>query len=232
MNEQNKAKLLYVEDDEALSFLTKDSLSLQGYDIDHYSDGESGLLAFTKNLYDLCILDVMLPGIDGFSIAKEIRKTNQQIPIIFLTAKSLKEDRIEGLKTGADDYMTKPYSIEELMLKIEVFLRRKFLSSDAVLDIMKLGVYDFDYKNLKLSHEDFEKNLTEKEGDLLDLLVKNKNNILKRSDILQRLWGSDDYFLGRSMDVFISRLRKYLNRDENVKIENVHGVGFRFICPE
>jgi len=224
-------KLLYAEDDEALSFLTKDSLGMQGFSVDHYADGNEALKAYKTNQYDLCVLDIMLPGKDGLTIAKEIRKVNQQIPIIFLTAKSLKEDRIEGLKTGADDYITKPYSIEELILKIQVFLRRKFISTDQGSGLVQIGGYNYDHNNLKLSHSGSTKDLTQKEGDLLFLLNQNKNNILKRGEILQKLWGNDDYFLGRSMDVFISRLRKYLKEDDAIRIENVHGVGFRFLCP-
>lgn len=227
-----KATILYAEDDEALSFLTIDSLGLHGFKLDHFVNGKSALQAFKKNKYDLCILDVMLPEMDGLEIAKQIRTTNQQIPIIFLTAKGLKEDRIEGLKTGADDYMTKPYSIEELILKIEIFLKRKFISTEPQQGTHVIGNYQYDHNNLKLTINDKAKDLTQKEGELLYLLSKNKNTILKRSEILQRLWGNDDYFLGRSMDVFISRLRKYLKDDETLKIENVHGVGFRFICPQ
>lgn len=231
MTKESKATILYAEDDEALSFLTIDSLGLQGYALDHYVNGKQALKAFRNNKYDLCILDVMLPEMDGLEISRQIRETNQQIPIIFLTAKGLKEDRIEGLKTGADDYMTKPYSIEELILKIEVFLRRKFLTTEQSTAIHRIGSYTYDHVNLKLELNNAVKNLTQKEGELLYLLSKHKNTILKRSEILQRLWGNDDYFLGRSMDVFISRLRKYLKEDPALKIENVHGVGFRFICP-
>jgi DNA-binding response OmpR family regulator len=230
MSDSTKATILYAEDDEALSFLTIDSLGLHGYKLDHYANGGHALKAFGKNKYDLCVLDIMLPEMDGLQIAREIRKTNQQIPIIFLTAKSLKEDRIEGLKTGADDYLTKPYSIEELILKIEIFLRRKFISEETEVKQL-IGNYSYDHSNLKLSLAGTTKDLTQKEGELLHLLNNNRNTILKRSEILQRLWGNDDYFLGRSMDVFISRLRKYLKEDDRLKIENVHGVGFRFICP-
>jgi len=230
MIEDLKATILYAEDDEALSFLTIDSLGLHGYKLDHYANGASALKAFGKHKYDLCILDIMLPEMDGLEVARQVRKTNQQIPIIFLTAKSLKEDRIEGLKTGADDYLTKPYSIEELILKIEIFLKRKFISQQIEVSQM-IGKYSYDHKNLKLTIAGETKDLTQKEGELLNLLNGNRNTILKRSVILQRLWGNDDYFLGRSMDVFISRLRKYLKEDDTLKIENVHGVGFRFICP-
>ena len=222
-----KAHLLYVEDDESLSFVTRDNLELKGYRITHFADGQKAFDAVGEEKYDLCILDVMLPGIDGFTIAKEIRKYDQQVPIIFLTAKSLKEDKIHGLKLGADDYLTKPFSIEELMLKIEIFLRRSNFTPTASPQQFKLGSFDFDYNNLALHHPQQEKTLTQREADLLLYFVENQGQVLKRSDILVKIWGDDDYFLGRSLDVFISRLRKYLKPDEAISIENIHGVGFR-----
>lgn len=225
-----KAKLLYVEDDESLSFLTKDNLELGGYEVHHVADGLSGLEAFKGNQYDLCVLDVMLPEMDGFELGKHIRKIDPEIPIIFLTAKAQKENKLEGLRLGADDYITKPFSIEELILKIKVFLKRKNITNVTDSDIVKVGTYTYDHKNLSLSLNGSTKNLTQKEGDLLHLLIKHKNNILKRSVILESLWGEDDYFLGRSMDVFISRLRKYLKADTDIKLENIHGVGFRLNC--
>jgi DNA-binding response OmpR family regulator len=223
-----KAHLLYVEDDESLSFVTRDNLSLQGYQITHCSDGRAGLEAFREGTFDLCILDVMLPEMDGYTLAEEIRKFNKEIPIIFLTAKSLKEDRIHGLKLGADDYLTKPFSIEELLLKIQVFLRRRAISTPAKTNTFRLGIFEFEHENLVLRGNEQERSLTQKEADLLRYFAENPNTVLKRSDILEKLWGEDDYFLGRSLDVFISRLRKYLKPDESLKIENIHGVGFRF----
>ena len=223
-----KAHLLYVEDDESLGFVTRDNLELQDYKITHCINGSIALQEVKKNEFDLCILDVMLPEIDGFTLAKEIRKFNTEVPIIFLTAKSLKEDKIHGLKLGADDYITKPFSIEELILKIEVFLRRSKIIAPSSPTIFRLGEFEFDYKNLGLSSTDFQKTLTQKEADLLKFFIENKNTVLKRSEILEKLWGEDDYFLGRSLDVFISRLRKYLKPDTSLKIENIHGVGFRF----
>lgn len=221
-----KAKILYVEDDATLAFVTKDNLEINGYNVIQADNGKQALEKFQNEAFDLCILDVMMPEMDGFELAEHIRKENAQIPLLFLTAKSLKEDRIRGLQMGADDYITKPFSIEELVLKIEVFLRRKFISNPDA-DILKIGQYAFDHTNLKLSIDKEDKSLTQKEGDLLKMLILNKNQILKRSQILKELWGTDDYFLGRSMDVFISRLRKYLRSDDCLKIENVHGVGFR-----
>jgi len=222
-----KAHLLYVEDDESLGFVTRDNLMLQGYEITHCMEGQSALEAVRNRNFDLCILDVMLPGIDGFSIAEEIRRFDQHTPIIFLTAKSFKEDKIKGLKHGGDDYITKPFSIEELILKIEIFLRRRNISSAAPSTVHKIGDYEFDYPNLSLSQNGDENTLTQREADLLKLFIENPNKVLKRADILKELWGEDDYFLGRSLDVFISRLRKYLKNDSSLKIENIHGVGFR-----
>lgn len=230
MTMDTQPKILYVEDDESLSFLTKDNLELAGYNIEHRADGKSGLEAFRDDSFDLCILDVMLPEMDGFELGKHIRSTDPEIPIIFLTAKSQKENKLEGLRLGADDYITKPFSIEELVLKIRVFLKRKHITNVDNNETVNVGSYTYDYKNLSLTHNGNAKNLTQKEGDLLNLLIKHKNNILKRSVILENLWGQDDYFLGRSMDVFISRLRKYLKEDSNIKIENIHGVGFRLNC--
>ncbi|MEL6719849.1 MAG: response regulator transcription factor [Bacteroidota bacterium] len=228
-----KAHLLYVEDDETLSFVTKDNLELEGYKVTHCINGKAALETIQKQDFDLCILDVMLPGIDGFEIAKNIRKNNQTIPILFLTAKSLKEDRIHGLKIGGDDYITKPFSIEELLLKIEIFLRRKnVVTAPQEEAVLQLGEYTFDYGNLELSIAAQEKRLTQREADLLKYFSDHRNRVLKRSEILTSIWGEDDYFLGRSLDVFISRLRKYLNKDNRLKIENIHGVGFQFKCVE
>jgi len=222
-----KAHLFYVEDDESLSFVTRDNLELQGYQITHCDNGAKALEIIKDQNFDLCILDVMLPEIDGFTIAEEIRKNNNEVPIIFLTAKSLKEDKIHGLKLGGDDYITKPFSIEELILKIEVFLKRSKISVPQELVQLDVGMFQLDYPNLALQQNGTTKTLTQKEADLLKYLIENKNSVIKRSAILKSIWGEDDYFLGRSLDVFISRLRKYLKADENVKIENIHGVGFR-----
>jgi len=226
-----KPHILYVEDDESLGFVTKDNLELKGYQITHCTDGQFALDTARTGEFDLCLLDVMLPEMDGFTLAKEIRKWDDHIPIIFLTAKSLKEDKINGLRLGGDDYITKPFSVEELVLKIEVFLRRsrktmtKFNTTD-----LKIGQFEFDHKNLTLSINSNGRKLTQKEADLLKLFIDHKNQIIKRSVILEKIWGEDDYFLGRSLDVFISRLRKYLKADETLKVENIHGVGFRFNC--
>jgi DNA-binding response OmpR family regulator len=225
---EHKAHIMYVEDDEVLGFVTRDNLIQNNFQVTHFVDGKSAAKNFSGNTFDLCIIDVMLPEMDGFSLAKEIRKKNTEIPIIFLTAKSLQEDRISGLQLGADDYMTKPFSIEELILKVDIFLKRKHILHKQITDVVSIGKYEFDHKNLMLRLDEQEKKLTEKEADLLMLLANHKGQIIKRSVILERLWGENDYFHGRSMDVFISRLRKYLSGDDMIKIENIHGVGFRF----
>ena len=224
-----KAHLLYVEDDESLSFVTRDNLELQGYKVSYCPDGKKAQAAFEPGKYDLCILDVMLPEIDGFTLAQHIRSIDAQVPIIFLTAKSLKEDKIHGLRLGADDYITKPFSIEELILKIEVFLKRsQRVLPETVKEVYKVGKYKFNHNDLHLANGNFDKTLTQKEADLLKFFIENKNEVLKRSHILESLWGENDYFMGRSLDVFISRLRKYLKEDPSLKIENIHGVGFKF----
>ena len=220
-------KILYVEDDKTLSFITKENLERKGYSITFCEDGEQALKIFKSGNFDICLLDVMIPVIDGFTVAKEIRKINKDIPIIFLTAKSLQEDKIHGLMIGADDYMVKPFSIEELYLKIEIFLKRKLIINDSGSNqIYKIGSFTLDFNNLKLISLKHEIRLTYREAELLRLLIINKNTLLKRENILKSLWKEDDYFLGRSMDVFISRLRKYLKSDQSIKIENVHGTGF------
>jgi len=226
-----KPHILYVEDDESLGFVTRDNLELKGYQITHCTDGKTALEIARAQSFNLCILDVMLPEIDGFSLATQIRKWDNHIPIIFLTAKSLKEDKIKGLRLGGDDYITKPFSIEELVLKIEVFLQRnRKINLSASNDHQRIGQFEFDHKNLTLSIHNKKRKLTQKEADLLRLLVNHKNQVIKRSVILEKIWGEDDYFLGRSLDVFISRLRKDLKADETVRVENIHGVGFRFHC--
>ena len=224
-----KPNILYVEDDVYLSYVTKDNLELQGYQISWFEDGETALNAFLENNFDLCIIDIMLPKLDGFSLAQAIRKENMDIPILFLSAKTLKEDRIKGLTIGGDDYISKPFSIEELVLKIEVFLKRsKVKQKQSHINIAELGKYYFDFENLELSDENNSQRLTLRESELLNLFCQNKNKILSREDILNNLWKDDSYFLSRSLDVFVSRLRKLLKNDPRLMIENIHGVGFIF----
>lgn len=227
------AKILYVEDDRNLGFVTRDSLEEEGFEIDHYIDGKEAYKAFQKDKYDLCLLDVMLPELDGLSLAEKIRDQNNQVPIIFLTAKSMQEDRIAGLKIGGDDYITKPFSIEELVLRIKVFLKRnKIIEENDGPAFYQIGIYRFIWDELKLYAEEEEQKLTHREAEVLKFLSQRMNSVVKREDILTEIWGRDDYFLGRSLDVFITRLRKMLSKDTDVKIENIHGVGFRLSCIE
>lgn len=225
-----KAHLLYVEDDESLSFVTRDNLELSGFSVTHCPDGLTAaeLIKGGDFPFDLCLLDVMLPGIDGFELARQVRERNQDVPILFLTAKSMKEDRLNGLRLGADDYITKPFSIEELILKVEVFLRRnKVRPSSPAFDPRRIGEYTFDAEKLQLAYKNEPaKRLTRREAELLQYLSLRREQVSERGDILEKIWGENDYFLGRSLDVFISRLRKYLKQDEKIVIENIHGVGF------
>ncbi len=235
MDTSVKAKLLYVEDDESLQFVTQDNLEIAGYEVIGIANGTEALKKIEEGIeFDLAILDVMLPGVDGFTLAKAIRERDQEVPIFFLSAKSLKEDRLKGLRIGADDYLTKPFSIEELVLKVEIFLRRRHLV-ERPPEELQIGRFMLDMANLELRDveepDEEVRRLTQRELDLLALFARTPNRVLKRSDILTKIWGRDDYFLGRSMDVFISRLRKYLRADDRVSIENVHGVGFRMNAP-
>jgi DNA-binding response OmpR family regulator len=222
-----KTRILYVEDDESLAFLTKDNLEMQGYQVIHLSDGHDVLEAFQSQHIDICILDVMLPGVDGFKIAEEIKRKSFFTPIIFLTAKTLLEDKIEGLGIGADDYITKPFSIKELVLRIEAILRRY---NQQVRVGSKIGDLEFDNYNYSITIGAKKFRLTARECDLLKLFFDNLNQTITRSDILLKIWGSDDFFLGRSLDVFISRIRKLLKNSSCILIENIHGVGFKMIC--
>lgn len=221
-----KYKILYAEDDETIAFLTQDSLQ-PNYEVVHCSDGKSALEMFKSDSFDICLFDIMMPKLDGFELAQEIRNLNSEIPIIFISAKTLKEDRIKGLKIGADDYLVKPFSIEELILKIEIFLKRT-QKNNYEIHLPKVGKYVFDHKNYKLSNDSEILSLTQRESELLKYFMDHKNTVLKREDILKALWGDDDYFMGRSLDVFISRLRKIFADDHSVSIENLHGIGFKF----
>jgi len=222
-----KYKILYAEDDETLAFLIKDTLE-QHYDVSHCNDGEMALELFKTNSYDICVFDIMMPKKDGFELAEAIRKLNSDIPIIFLSAKTLKEDRIKGLRLGADDYLVKPFSIEELLLKIEIFLKRSHKKAIGNSNIYTIGKYQFDPNNYLVFNDAEKISLTQREAELLKLFLDNKNVVMKREEILKSLWGSDDYFLGRSLDVFISRLRKILADEKGIAIENLHGIGFKF----
>lgn len=221
-------RILYSEDDETLAFLTKDNLEQNNYEVTHCSNGKSSLETFKEEDFDICIFDIMMPKMDGFDLATEIRKIDTDVPIIFLSAKTLKEDRIKGLRLGADDYLVKPFSIEELLLKIEIFLKRSQKNNVIKKSVYEIGKYQFDTENFILFNETEKISLTQREAELLKLFVDNKNLVLKRQQILTSLWGDDNYFMGRSLDVFISRLRKILVNEKGISIENLHGIGFRF----
>ncbi len=230
----SKRRVLYVEDDLTLSFVTRDNLEMRGYSVDFCEDGITGLAKVTSQSYDICILDVMLPKMDGFMLARKIREFNQAIPIIFLTARSTSEDKIFGLQQGGDDYITKPFSIEELVLKIEIFLKRGKveLRQEAMNELITFGAFTFFPNNLRLSKGEFIQDLTHREALLLEYLLKHRNIVVKREEILKTVWGNDHFFSSRSMDVFISRLRKLLKADPSVKIESIHNVGYRLLIGE
>lgn len=234
---QQKAHILLVEDDKSLASVIRDYLTISGYEVTLCEDGERALAVFKKHPFDLCILDVMMPKKDGYAVAEEIRQTEQSVPILFLTSKSGKDDRIKGFKSGGDDFITKPFNIEELVLRMEVFLKRS--KGGHRQKSYQLGTMTFDYSNyeLILSKPSADKRtrataletrkLTEKEAEILYTLCCNLHHVVKRDELLMKVWGSNDYFLGRSLDVFISKLRKYLSADPAVEIENHHGVGFK-----
>lgn len=226
-----KIQILLVEDDSSLGFVIKDALEDKGFEVSLATDGQMGWQLFSKNFYDLCLIDVMLPVKDGFTLVQQIRRKNNYVPIIFLTAKNMQEDKIAGFKAGADDYITKPFSMEELLLRINVFIKRT-VGSDTDETEFKLGKSLFDYNNLTISNDEGEIRLTQKEADLLRFFCLNANKVVKREEVLTKVWGKDDYFLGRSMDVFITKIRKYLKAEEDISIQTIHGVGFRFITPE
>jgi DNA-binding response OmpR family regulator len=226
-----KPKILLVEDDPNLSLVLQDYLEMLNYDITLCSNGKEGLQHFRSGTFNLCILDIMMPVMDGFTLAEEIKKINESTPIVFLTAKSLKEDRIRGFRLGCDDYIMKPFSTEELSLRIQVILKRCMAQSNNMAKeeepFYQIGNYTFDHKNMILRLDDKDRILTRKENALLKLLYENRNQLLTREVALKSVWGNDDYFIGRSMDVFIAKLRKYLKDDPSIYITNVHGTGFK-----
>jgi DNA-binding response OmpR family regulator len=226
----SKPKILLVEDDPSLGFVVKDNLTLKGYDVTLCKDGAEGEQEFMKRPFNICVLDVMLPKKDGFALARSIREKNSNVPIIFLTAKAMTDDKLEGFGTGADDYITKPFSLEELYCRIEVFLKRSS-SSESSMGALPIGEYEFDTANFTLRHKNEERVLTSREAEILKQLYLHRDRVLKREEILLAVWGNDDYFLGRSLDVFISKIRKYLKDDPQVQITNFHGVGFKLETP-
>jgi len=227
-----KLSILLCEDDENLGMLLREYLNAKGYDAELYPDGEAGYKAFMKNKFDMCVLDVMMPKKDGFTLAQEIRQSNSEIPIVFLTAKTLKEDVLEGFKIGADDYLTKPFSMEELTFRIEAILRRVRGKKSKETSVYQIGRFVFDTQKQVLSMDERQTKLTTKESELLALLCAHANEILQRDFALRTIWVDDNYFNARSMDVYITKLRKHLKEDDSVEIINIHGKGYKLIIPE
>ena len=222
-------KILLAEDDPNLSFVIEDHLKTAGYEVTCGLNGEEALEAYRNQTIDLCLVDVMMPKMDGFTLATEIRKHDEFVPILFLTARSMERDRLKGFEIGGDDYITKPFSIAELTHRVRVFLRRSQGVTLPTTSKLSLGNLKFDEQNLQIITTDEIFQLTQMEADLLQMLLKNRNQLVKREDILVEIWGENDYFKGRSLDVFISRLRKYLKTDVSLEIKNHHGVGFTLI---
>lgn len=227
-----KMRILLCEDDENLGMLLREYLQAKGYETVLCSDGEEGYREFLRSKFNLCVFDVMMPKKDGFTLAKEIRMTNTEVPIVFLTAKTLKEDIFEGFKIGADDYLTKPFSMEELTFRIEAILRRVRGKKNRERTVYNIGSYVFDTQKQTLSREEESRKLTTKESELLGLLCAHTNEILQRDFALKKIWIDDNYFNARSMDVYITKLRKHLKDDPEVEIINIHGKGYKLICPE
>lgn len=223
-----KIKILLVEDDTSLGFIISDQLKADGYNVTLCTDGAEGFKRFNDEQFHMCIFDVMMPKKDGFSLARDVRKIDKEIPILFLTAKSMTEDKVEGFKAGGDDYLTKPFSVEELQVRVIALLKRVniHVENDEEI-ILEIGAYKFDTENYTLIHANFEKSLTRKEAQILKMLYKFKNQVVARDVILNAVWGQDDYFVGRSLDVFITKLRKYLKEDPAISISNIHGIGFK-----
>lgn len=228
---ETKQRILLCEDDESLGMLLREYLQAKGYGAELYLDGEAGYEAFQKGHYDMCVLDVMMPKKDGFTLAQEIRQLNEDVPIIFLTAKNLKEDIFEGFKIGADDYLTKPFSMDELVFRMEAILRRVKGTKTPTATQYKLGRFMFDSQRQILSINNEQVKLTTKESELLGLLCAHANDVLLRELALKSIWIDDNYFNARSMDVYITKLRKHLKADPTIEINNVHGRGYKLIVP-
>ena len=236
----NKTKVLLVEDDRIIAKLVKKYLDIRGYDVIYCDNGKAGINAFSGNSFDLCIFDVMMPYKDGFTLAQEVRNIDEYVPILFITSKTMTKDKIKAFKIGADDYITKPFDMEELLLRIEVILKRQQSkpkappAEDDDNVKLKIGRYilDFPYQKLYLEDQEEPRKLTTREAELLRFLFKHRNDLIRREFILQEIWGDDDYYKGRSLDVFMSRLRKYLRDDTSIQIINVHAIGFKFIVGE
>ena len=229
---EDQLKILLCEDDENLGMLLREYLAAKGYYAELCEDGEAGMRAFAKSKFDICVLDVMMPKKDGFTLAKEIRASSPDMPIIFLTAKTMKEDILEGFKIGADDYITKPFSMEELVFRVEAILRRVHGKKNREQVVYKIGRFVFDTQKQLLTIDDKQTKLTTKENELLALLCSHANEILQRDFALKTIWIDDNYFNARSMDVYITKLRKHLKDDEQIEIINIHGKGYKLITPE
>jgi DNA-binding response OmpR family regulator len=214
----DKVNILLAEDDPHLGFVVQEVLAQKGYNVSLCNDGQAALSKFIQGKFQICLIDVMMPVMDGFTLVEKIRKINMHVPIIFLTAKGFQEDKIQGFRAGADDYLVKPFSMEELALRIQVFLKLK--------EIQAIGIYRFDPINFELILNEKKIRLTKKEGALLLMLMNRPGELIKREVLLEKIWGNDDYFAGRSMDVYISRLRKYLKEDTKIELVNHHGMGF------
>lgn len=228
---EEKLRIFLCEDDENLGMLLREYLQAKGYETDLFPDGEAGFKGFVKSKYDLCIVDVMMPKKDGVSLVKDIRTINTEIPVIFLTAKNMKEDVLEGFKAGADDYITKPFSMEELVLRIEAIIRRVKGKKNKEQQVYTFGKMVFDTQKQLLTIEDKQTKLTTKESELLTLLCAHANDILERNYALKQIWEEDTYFNARSMDVYITKLRKLLKAEPSVEIINIHGKGYKLIVP-
>ncbi|MFZ1800142.1 MAG: response regulator transcription factor [Chitinophagaceae bacterium] len=230
--ENKKYKILLCEDDQNLGMVLKNYLELNDYDVTLERDGRLGLAAFQREKYDICLLDVMMPNMDGFTVAEEIRDIDPDMPLFFLSAKTMKEDIIKGYKLGADDYITKPFDSEVLLLKIKAILKRnEDFNKESENMQFDLGSYHFNPRLRELSHDGKMQTLSPKENELLKMLAEHKNDLLAREKALKKIWGSDTYFNGRSMDVYIAKLRKYLKGDDEIEIVNIHGNGFRLVAP-
>ena len=225
-------RILFVEDDANLGVLLKENLENKGFETVWMRDGREGIEAFKKQQFNLCILDVMLPVKDGFTLSKEIRAVDNEVPIIFLTARSLHEDKVHGFETGADDYITKPFSTQELYLRINAILRRTQARGSTQAKPVSVGDYCFDYTKMTLCINDIVKRLSSKEADLIHILVQNRNELVPRSVILNKIWGNDDYFSAKSMDVYISKIRRLFRDDESIEILNAYGSGYKLIVNE
>ena len=229
--EKNQVNILLAEDDRNLGTILKNFLEVKGYSATLCVNGQEAIETIQKKEFDFCILDIMMPVKDGFSVAKEIRQLNARIPIMFLTAKALQEDKLKGFEAGADDYLTKPFSMEELLMRIQAIIRRTEDASrqSENVNTFQVGKYSFDYNRQVLTFKGKEQKLTSKEAGLLRLLCNNANEVLERSTALNKIWSDDSYFNARSMDVYIVKLRKYLKDDPSVELINVHGVGFKLV---